>query len=112
MNQQLLKRIIACLLLGALVLGLLPMFALAAESDAAMSAPTDPEELVEAADSAQEPMLEITDSEKSSIGIIGGADGPTAIFVTGNGIVSTLLLIAGGICGIIAVITILKKRKK
>ena len=50
----------------------------------------------------------------SSIGIIGGADGPTAIFVTGSwgGIVSTLLLIAGGICGIIAVVTILKKRKQ
>ena len=29
MNQQILKRIIACLLLGALVLGLLPMFAMA-----------------------------------------------------------------------------------
>ena len=55
-----------------------------------------------------------TQSDSASIGIIGGADGPTAIFVTGNwgGIVSTLLLIAGVLCGIIAVVKIQKKRKK
>jgi len=52
-----------------------------------------------------------TQSNSASIGIIGGADGPTAIFVTGNWL-STLLLIAGGICGLIAIVTILKKRKK
>ena len=48
-----------------------------------------------------------------SVGIIGGADGPTGIFVTGgSGILSTLLLMAGGICALVALVTILKKRKK
>ena len=69
--------------------------------------------LVKAAELSQEPMTEIIlgESEDTSIGIIGGADGPTAIFVTGNWI-STLLLIAGGICGVIAVVGYAKKRKK
>jgi Na+-transporting methylmalonyl-CoA/oxaloacetate decarboxylase beta subunit len=79
MNRQTVKRVIAIALLGAMVLGLLPLAALA-----------------------------------SSVGVIGGADGPTAIFVTGSrgGILSTLLLIAGGICGILAVVKILQKRRK
>ncbi len=69
--------------------------------------------LVKAAELSQEPMTEIIlgESEDTSIGIIGGADGPTAIFVTGNWL-STLLLIAGGICGVIAVVGYAKKRKK
>ena len=61
MNRDKLKRIIAILLLGSLLLGLIPMIALATETDAtirqtvykegigvrvAMSAPIDPEELV------------------------------------------------------------------
>ena len=61
MNRDILKRIIAILLLGSLLLGLIPMIALATEADAtikqtvykegigvrvAMSAPIDPEELV------------------------------------------------------------------
>ena len=56
----------------------------------------------------------LTPMLSSSIGIIGGADGPTAIFVTGSwgGILSTLLLIAGGSCGVIAISKALKKRKK
>ena len=53
----------------------------------------------------------VSESEDTSIGIIGGADGPTAIFVTGNWL-STILLIAGGIFGLIALVTIFKKRKK
>lgn len=79
MNRQTVKRVIAIALLGAMVLGLLPLAALA-----------------------------------SSVGVIGGADGPTAIFVTGSrgGILSTLLLIAGGICGILAVVKFLQKRRK
>ena len=49
-----------------------------------------------------------------SVGIIGGADGPTAIFVTGSpaGIVSTVLLIAGALCFTVAIAKIIKKRKK
>lgn len=79
MNRQTVKRVIAIALLGAMVLGLLPLAALA-----------------------------------SSVGVIGGADGPTAVFVTGSrgGILSTLLLIAGGICGILAVVKFLQKRRK
>ena len=61
MNRDTLKRIIAIVLLGSLLLGLIPMIALATEADAvikqtlyredvgvrvAMSAPIDPEELV------------------------------------------------------------------
>ena len=61
MKRDMLKRIIAILLLGSLLLGLIPMIALATEVDAtikqtvykegigvrvAMSAPIDPEELV------------------------------------------------------------------
>lgn len=45
-----------------------------------------------------------------SLGIIGGADGPTAIFVTASpsAIISTFLLIAGAVCFAVALI---KKRK-
>ena len=45
-----------------------------------------------------------------SVGIIGGADGPTAILVSGDG--STLFLIAGGICALVALVTILTRRRK
>ena len=47
----------------------------------------------------------------ASIGIIGGADGPTAIFVTGNwgGMIA---IVAAVICAGVAVIVALKKRKK
>jgi len=88
MNKQTMKRVVAFLLLGALVLGIIPLAALAAEADAS--------------------------ALSSSVGIIGGADGPTAIFVTGDwgGIISTLLLIAGGICGLIAVCKAWKKRRQ
>ena len=46
-----------------------------------------------------------------SMGVIGGADGPTAVFVTGPGL-SDLLLIAGIIALIVAVIQIRKRKKK
>ena len=47
-----------------------------------------------------------------SVGIIGGADGPTAIFVSGGISLSTLLLIAGGVCALVALVTILIRRRK
>ena len=50
-------------------------------------------------------------SGKASLGIIGGADGPTAVFVSGN-IASNLLLIAGAVCFLAAIVIVLKKRKK
>lgn len=43
------------------------------------------------------------DKEAASIGIIGGADGPTAIFVTSNINLTNLL----AVCGIIALIAAL-----
>ena len=84
MNRDKLKRIIALVLLGALVLGLLPLAVLAGET---------------------------TGGDSASIGIIGGADGPTAIFVTGNW--GSLIVIAAAVlCAGIAVLVALKKRKK
>ena len=55
-------------------------------------------------------LVKKAESEGMSIGIIGGADGPTAIFVSTSpsGIVSTVLLIAGAV----AIVKFLKKRKK
>ena len=49
-----------------------------------------------------------------SVGIIGGADGPTAVFVTSSpgGIVSTVLLIAGAVCLAVAIVKLIRKRKK
>ena len=84
MNRDKIKRIIAILLLGSLLLGLIPMVALATET---------------------------TGNNSASIGIIGGADGPTAIFVTGSwgGLIAIL---AAVICSGIAVVVALKKRKK
>lgn len=44
--------------------------------------------------------------EAASIGIIGGADGPTAVFVSGNpawliaAIVSVVVVIAGGVAAL------------
>ena len=54
--------------------------------------------------------ITVSNGEESSVGIIGGADGPTAIFVSTSpsGIVSTVLLIAGAV----AIVKFLKKRKK
>lgn len=57
----------------------------------------------------------ITELEKSSIGIIGGADGPTAIFVTGS-IITPILTFAGIVIAlgitVFAVIRAIKKNKK
>ena len=49
-------------------------------------------------------------NDSMSIGIIGGADGPTAIFVSGG--LSTILLAAGAVCLTAAIVIFLKKRKK
>lgn len=51
--------------------------------------------------------------EKSSIGVIGGADGPTAVFVTGiNGsLIATLALIVAVLIISALIIYIKKKRK-
>ena len=86
MNRQTLKRVVAAVLVAALILSLLPMILMASAAE----------------------------SENFSLGIIGGADGPTAVFVTGNwgGLLSTLLLIAGAVFLGIGLFTFLKKRRK
>ena len=58
--------------------------------------------------------ITVSNGEESSVGIIGGADGPTAIFVSTSpaGIVSTVLLMAGAVCFVVAIVKFLKKRKK
>ena len=52
-----------------------------------------------------------TESDSASIGIIGGADGPTAIFVTGDwsGIIIAAVLV---MTAVVVVIVLLRKRKK
>ena len=59
-------------------------------------------------------LVKKAESEGMSVGIIGGADGPTAILVSTSpaGIVSTVLLIAGALCALVAIVKFLKKRKK
>ena len=56
----------------------------------------------------------LTVLSSASIGIIGGADGPTAVFVSSSpsGIISTILLIAGAVCFAVAIVKLIKKRKK
>ena len=56
----------------------------------------------------------LTVLSSASIGIIGGADGPTAVFVSSSpsGIISTILLIAGAVCFGVAIVKLIRKRKK
>ena len=56
----------------------------------------------------------LTVLSSASIGIIGGADGPTAVFVSSSpsGIISTILLIAGAVCLAVAIVKLIRKRKK
>ena len=48
-------------------------------------------------------------TESSTLGIIGGADGPTAIFVTG-GHLAAILMVLGGVTLAGAAIAYLKKK--
>ena len=48
----------------------------------------------------------------SSIGIIGGADGPTAVFVSDNGGFGILVTVAVVIIAAVSIALIIKKRKK
>ena len=62
-------------------------------------------------ETAPETEIIVSDSEEASLGIIGGADGPTAIFVSGSWIsIALILLVAVAI--IVAIVIIVKKRKK
>ena len=52
-------------------------------------------------------------AESATIGIIGGADGPTAIFVTGNtgGHLAAILMVLGGVTLAGAAIAYLKNKR-
>ena len=97
-KKKLIVRIFAGILAAILLLGLItPAFA--AEADA-----TQPQDSVV-----------VAEGEDSSVGIIGGADGPTAVFVTTSpigGLLTTILLIAGAVCFAAAIATVFKKKRK
>ena len=85
--------------------------ALGTASGTATAEPISAMVLVKAPETESDTQIIVGDSEENSIGIIGGADGPTAIFVTGNW--GGLIAIAAAVlCAGIAVIIALKKRKK
>ena len=48
--------------------------------------------------------------DASTIGIIGGADGPTAIFITGKPSALEVLLLAAGIAAVIVCVVLLVKK--
>ena len=48
--------------------------------------------------------------DSSSIGIIGGADGPTKILVSGNPLAEIIIVV--GIIAVIAVVIVLLKKRK
>ena len=51
--------------------------------------------------------------DASTIGIIGGADGPTAIFITGKPSAWEVLLLAAGIAAVVAgVVFLVRKHRK
>ena len=50
--------------------------------------------------------------EEASIGIIGGADGPTAVLVTGNIVKSVLPVFLCGIALIVVSVCVIFKRQK
>ena len=66
--------------------------------------------LVKAPEPEKEVEVIVTDSEEASIGIIGGADGPTAILVSGPPVrvIIGIVLIVVGVIGVV----IFEKRKK
>ena len=67
--------------------------------------------LVKAAETASDVEIIVGESEEDSIGIIGGADGPTAVMVSGDWF-GLIAILAAVICAGMAVMFALKKRKK
>lgn len=55
--------------------------------------------------------MTLFDSNAASIGIIGGADGPTAIFLTGNFQLIPLALLAVA-AAVVTLVVILRRRKR
>ena len=86
MNRTKLTRIIALILAAVMVLSIFAGTVFAADG----------------------PELIISDSEKASVGIIGGADGPTAILVSGN----PIALITAAVAAVAIIVFIIRKRRK
>ena len=80
-------------------------------SGMALAEPISAMVLVKAPAEAEDPQIIVGESEDTSIGIIGGADGPTAVLVSGNW-GAMIAMTAAVICALIAVIVALKNRKK
>ena len=80
-------------------------------SGTALAEPISAMVLVKAPAEAEDPQIIVGESEDTSIGIIGGADGPTAVLVSGNW-GAMIAMTAAVICALIAVIVALKNRKK
>ena len=80
-------------------------------SGMALAEPISAMVLVKAPAEAEDPQIIVGESEDTSIGIIGGADGPTAVLVSGNW-GAMVAMTAAVICSLIAVIVALKNRKK
>ena len=80
-------------------------------SGMALAEPISAMVLVKAPAQAEDPQIIVDESEDTSIGIIGGADGPTAVLVSGNW-GAMVAMTAAVICSLIAVIVALKNRKK
>ena len=55
--------------------------------------------------------MTLFDSNAATIGIIGGADGPTAIFLTGNSQLIPLALLAVAAL-VVTLVVILRRRKR
>ena len=51
-------------------------------------------------------------AQSSGVGVIGGADGPTAVFVTGGGNPLASAAAAAGIIAVLVLIILLLKKKK
>lgn len=109
MNPKVFRRI-AALLLALVLLNLCTLTALAAEGITSTPALSKPD----TSGNETEPDSSVIrgDSEDAAIGIIGGADGPTVIFVSSNWWILPLGLAAAGAILVTAVILIKKQKKQ
>lgn len=107
MNKKVLVRIVALILAAVMLLGIFAGIVSAAETEGDSLSSYDSSAEFEAEDTE----IIIGNSEHASVGIIGGADGPTAIFVSGNP-GAVIAAVAVVIAAIVITVVIIKKRKK
>lgn len=106
MNKKVLVRIVALILAAVMLLGIFAGIVSAAETEGDLSSYDSSAEF-----EAEDTEIIIGNSEYASVGIIGGADGPTAIFVFGNP-GAVIAAVAVVIAAIVITVVIIKKRKK